>query len=112
MSTEPVSIAAVRASVTGHVDPEVLREEGRAEVRAKVAELHCADADTCPHCNECGGMWPCPTAVAAGLVVGPITRVHNHAPWRPMCNERLLDGGQRRGACLNDDGTDLEIGGE
>lgn len=31
--------------------------------------------------------------------------VHDHAPWRPMCNERRLSNGQLRGACLNDDGT-------
>lgn len=33
------------------------------------------------------------------------TRVHNHAPWAPMCNERRLPSGQLRGACLHDDGT-------
>jgi hypothetical protein len=33
-------------------------------------------------------------------------RVHNHAPYRPTCNERRLDDGQLRGACLNDDGSD------
>lgn len=32
-------------------------------------------------------------------------RVHNHPPYRPVCNERRVDG-QLRGACLNDDGTD------
>lgn len=31
--------------------------------------------------------------------------VHNHPPYRPVCNERVIDG-QLRGACLNDDGTD------
>lgn len=30
--------------------------------------------------------------------------VHNHAPWRPICNERDVDS-QLRGACLDDDGT-------
>lgn len=35
----------------------------------------------------------------------PATRVHNHAPYRPNCNERDVDG-QLRGACLNDDGSD------
>ena len=30
--------------------------------------------------------------------------VHNHPPYRPMCNERTVDG-QLRGACLSDDGT-------
>lgn len=34
-------------------------------------------------------------------------RVHNHRPYRPVCNERLVGrGAQLRGACLNDDGTD------
>lgn len=33
-------------------------------------------------------------------------RVHNHPPYRPACNERRLDDGQLRGACLNDDGSD------
>lgn len=32
-------------------------------------------------------------------------RVHNHPPYRPVCNERLV-GDQLRGACLNDDGSD------
>src|SRR5690349_2016208 len=32
---------------------------------------------------------------------------HNHPPYRPMCNEREVDG-QLRGACLNDDGTPAE----
>ena len=35
----------------------------------------------------------------------PAARVHNHAPYRPACNERNVDG-QLRGACLNDDGSD------
>lgn len=30
--------------------------------------------------------------------------VHNHRPWQPMCNERVVEG-QLRGACLNDDGS-------
>jgi hypothetical protein len=30
--------------------------------------------------------------------------VHNHPPYRPVCNERSVDG-QLRGACLNDDGS-------
>lgn len=34
------------------------------------------------------------------------TRVHNHQPHRPVCAERRLTGGQLRGACLNDDGSD------
>lgn len=32
------------------------------------------------------------------------SRVHNHPPYRPVCNERDVNG-QLRGACLNDDGT-------
>lgn len=46
---------------------------------------------------------------ARDLSVGApvISRVHNHLPWRPMCNERVVDG-QLRGACLNDDGSDKE----
>ena len=32
-------------------------------------------------------------------------RVHNHAPHRPVCNERSLPNGQLRGACLDDDCT-------
>jgi hypothetical protein len=31
--------------------------------------------------------------------------VHNHAPYRPMCNERRLASGTLRGACLPDDLT-------
>lgn len=30
--------------------------------------------------------------------------VHDHPPYRPTCNERLV-GTQLRGACLNDDGA-------
>lgn len=37
------------------------------------------------------------------------TRVHNHAPWRPVCNERRLQGGQLRGACLDDNGAALGV---
>lgn len=56
------------------------------------------------------------TACAHGVLLGEPcdqcnppaeTRVHNHAPWRPMCAERRLSDGQLRGACLNDDGTDV-----
>ena len=36
----------------------------------------------------------------------PMTRVHNHPPYRPVCNERRLPDGQLRGACLDDDGGD------
>lgn len=32
-------------------------------------------------------------------------RVHNHFPYNPPCNEREV-GGQLRGACLNDDGSE------
>jgi len=32
------------------------------------------------------------------------TRVHNHPPYEPPCNERSV-GGQLRGACLQDDGA-------
>ena len=42
------------------------------------------------------------------LADGPranVTRVHDHPPYRPVCNERLVDG-QLRGACLNDDGAE------
>lgn len=35
----------------------------------------------------------------------PVSRVHNHPPYRPACNERQV-GEHLRGACLNDDGTD------
>lgn len=37
------------------------------------------------------------------------TRVHNHPPYRPACNERTVNG-QLRGACLNDNGTDASEG--
>lgn len=30
-------------------------------------------------------------------------RVHNHPPYRPNCNERIVNG-KLRGACLEDDG--------
>lgn len=33
--------------------------------------------------------------------------VHDHAPYRPVCNERRLADGRLRGACLNDDGTSV-----
>ena len=32
------------------------------------------------------------------------TRVHNHPPYEPPCNERSV-AGQLRGACLHDDGS-------
>ena len=32
-------------------------------------------------------------------------RAHNHAPYRPSCDEREVSG-RVRGACLNDDGSD------
>lgn len=35
-----------------------------------------------------------------------VRRVHNHPPYRPVCNERRLPDGQLRGACLTDDGGD------
>ena len=38
-------------------------------------------------------------------------RVHNHPPYRPVCNERDVDG-QLRGACLNDDGTSVTPPGQ
>ena len=34
--------------------------------------------------------------------------VHNHSPWRPMCPERTLADGERRGACLADCGVGFE----
>lgn len=41
----------------------------------------------------------------------PVARVHNHPPYRSVCNERLVGGPSAlRGACLNDDGTDRVIG--
>jgi hypothetical protein len=38
---------------------------------------------------------------------GPVSRVHNHPPYDPNCNERRV-GERLRGACLNDDGTDRD----
>lgn len=34
----------------------------------------------------------------------PTSHVHDHLPYRPVCNERDVDG-QLRGACLNDNGS-------
>jgi hypothetical protein len=34
-----------------------------------------------------------------------VVGVHNHPPYRPVCNERITPEGVRRGACLNDDGS-------
>lgn len=31
--------------------------------------------------------------------------VHNHPPYRPVCNERVLPDGTLRGACLDDEGN-------
>lgn len=40
-----------------------------------------------------------------------MSQVHNHQPYRPACNERVVNG-QLRGACLNDDGTERDRGRE
>ena len=66
-------------------------------------------ADLCFHCGalpDADGdhTCPCPLSDAECLERG-VSRVHNHRPYQPVCNERLVDG-QLRGACLNDDGTD------
>lgn len=54
----------------------------------------------CHGCGSCRSCVPEPPAFPYKPV-----RVHNHPPYRPVCNERVVDG-QLRGACLNDDGSD------
>lgn len=51
---------------------EFVKEQGRQEVRRAIADLHkpgeCYPTCTLQHaCLECGALWPCATAVAAGL---------------------------------------------
>ena len=69
------------------------------------------DPKPCPRCDEVCRYDGWGHVHASGLSIGscvrtpPERRVHNHAPYRPACNEREV-GGQLRGACLNDDGSD------
>jgi hypothetical protein len=44
--------------------------------------------------------------LATDTAAPAVLRVHNHPPYEPTCNERRVDG-HLRGACLNDDGSDL-----
>jgi hypothetical protein len=54
MSTEPVSIAAARASVTGRIDPEVLRRQGFFDGwRACVAAIRRCDPKCTDDCKLC-----------------------------------------------------------
>lgn len=38
----------------------------------------------------------------------PVVRAHNHPPYDPPCNERIVRGKIVRGACLTDDGRDVQ----
>lgn len=66
-----------------------------------------ADEEAVRHHRRVRG-WPAPSdALRLPALDAAVQRgVHDHAPYRPMCNERIVDG-QLRGACLNDDGTSV-----
>lgn len=63
--------------------------------------------DDVPHAHRLVHHPECPPASVSALspVETPTTRVHNHSPYRPVCNERTV-AGRLRGACINDDESD------
>ena len=80
-----------------------------AVARAESAERKLASVES--YRDTCAILGKEPST--AGLIVAlrddsePVRRAHNHPPYDPVCNERVLPGKIGRGACLHDDGRDV-----
>lgn len=107
---EALAKACMRGSVLTEVIAEALTRAEEAGMTGRtVAEwvsIEVIGSDRVPlaHHFPAEGGGPCSTCGRDYLAVPQVRRVHDHGPWRPMCNERDVLG-QLRGACLNDDGT-------
>lgn len=78
---------------------------GRAETAENKVSTVQAYRDTCAILRQ--------EPSTAGLIralkddTAPVKRAHNHPPYEPICNERMVNG-IIRGACLRNDGSDVE----